>query len=185
VTSLTSDNNAKENAGGEYFNHPEGILVLPDGQILIGDSCNHRLCIVHPSTGTISNLTGCIGDAGHVDGDFSLARFHTPRGLALTKWGEVAVADSDNDCVRVLNLESRRVRTVSVGCAVGTKEAYFNDPFAIALTKSGDLCVTEFRSDRLTILADRLAALKVELFKLSFTALPPAALTMLRESRRF
>jgi len=187
VRSLTRENAAQEQAGLPCFNHPEGVLVLSGGNLLIGDSCSHRLCVVDAQTGEVRHLAGKAGVSGHVDGTLGDCRFHTPRGLAMTAWGEIAVADSDNDAVRMIDLDRGLVRTVMVtrrdekgGC----KPAYFNDPFAVAVSLSGDLIVTEFRDDRVTILADRLFVLKVELLLLA-VRMPPAAVRMLRGMRRF
>ena len=188
VRSLTQDNSAAKQAGLPCFNHPEGVLVLPDGDLLIGDSCNHRLCVVDTKTGEVRHIAGKAGVSGHIDGALADCRFDTPRGLARTAWGEIAIADSNNDAVRMIDLEAGTVRTVMVANTreegPPVKPAWFNDPFAVAVTLDGDLCVTEFRDDRVTLVADRLFVLKVELMRLA-GAMPPPALRLLRRARRF
>jgi len=167
--------------------HPEGIAVLPGGRLVIGDSCNHRLCMVDSTTGAICDLAGKLGEKGHIDGALEQARFDTPRGIAISRWGELIVADTNNDAVRVVDAGLTKIQTVCNKTrwhGAPFKAMRFDEPYAVAVSLSGDLVVTEFANDCVTLVANQMYVLKVELLQKS-AALPPAVLRMLRNMDKF
>jgi len=84
-----------------------------------------------------------------------------------------------------MDLSLGTVRTVQTSTRFNTmKDAFLDNPFAIAVTNDGDLCVTEFETDCVAIVADRAHVIKVELIR-KIGLLPPAALAMLHAMRRF
>ncbi|HEX6524628.1 MAG TPA: hypothetical protein VF070_32175 [Streptosporangiaceae bacterium] len=50
------------------FNHPSLALPLPNGDILLNDDFNHRVCVVDPATSRIVWQYGHTGVAGHAPG---------------------------------------------------------------------------------------------------------------------
>jgi trimeric autotransporter adhesin len=83
---------------------PYSIAVDILGNIYIADSYDNRIRMVTKSTGIITTLagTGVSGYSG--DGGQALeARFNHPRGIAVSAYGQIYIADSANNCVRIIS----------------------------------------------------------------------------------
>jgi sugar lactone lactonase YvrE len=96
---FSGDNAAATGAG---LDSPNGVAVDVAGNIYIGDTRNQRIRVVNTS-GIISTLAGngsksYAGDGGAAIGA-SLAR---PRGLSVDAQGNIYVADSDNNSIRLI-----------------------------------------------------------------------------------
>ncbi len=86
---------------------PGKVLATVD-RLFISDS-NHHQIVVASHDGRVVDRIGS-GRPGQDDGDFGIAGFHKPQGLALvgdTLW----VADTGNHLLRAVDLTERRVRT--------------------------------------------------------------------------
>src|SRR5690606_13702303 len=85
----------------------------------VADTGGHRIVIARPAVGgTRAEVEAVVGtgEAGLADGGYGAAAFRHPHGLALAG-SRLYVADTGNHCVRVVDLEARRVAT-----AAGTGE---------------------------------------------------------------
>ena len=79
---------------------PKGIAVDHDGNILICDTENHVIRIIHQGTGKIETLIGD-GKAGDgPDGDPRHCRLNRPHGIYVAPGGEIYIGDSSNHKVR-------------------------------------------------------------------------------------
>jgi hypothetical protein len=96
-------------ATGAKLNSISDAVETPDGGLLIVDTGNNRIRRVSP-TGTISTLTG-VGDwLGGFSGDgglATLARLNAPGGVAVTAGGDVLIADTNNNRVRLVDSDLR------------------------------------------------------------------------------
>lgn len=95
------------------FNSPTHLVVAQDGTVFVADSGNHRIRKIDQD-GVVSTVAGT-GVAGF-SGDGSLAsnaRFNTPKGLALGDNGHLFVADTGNSLIRIINLGSQEVASLS------------------------------------------------------------------------
>lgn len=89
------------------------LVVTADGSLLVADCGNHRIRrITH--TGLIYNFagTGAAGFSGD-GGDAKEATFRFPQGLALDAAGNVLIADSLNNRLRLINVTTMRVSTIA------------------------------------------------------------------------
>jgi hypothetical protein len=102
------------------FTSPRGMVVLPDGSILVSDSAQHQIKRV--TTSGVTTFAG-MGEAGFADGSANEAKFKNPTGLAFEYryYGPIVyVADSGNSFLRKIFLSAdmasvSRVDSVSTG----------------------------------------------------------------------
>ena len=119
------------------FHTPSGIALDANGNLYVADTGNNRLRKVTPE-GQVSTVAGD-GIAGHLDGPAAQARFNGPIGVAVDAKGNVFVADSYNDRIRVISPDGQ-VTTVAGG---------FDTPCGIVATAEGTLIVADTGNDRL------------------------------------
>jgi sugar lactone lactonase YvrE len=93
--------------------HAQGLAWWArERKVLVADTYNHRVKTVDPYTREARAFTGS-GLAGLEDGGPDDARFWEPGGIAVTPDGTRAyVADTNNHALRVIDLDTRSVRTV-------------------------------------------------------------------------
>lgn len=82
---------------------PGGVFVDTDGNLYIGDSSNQRVRKVDAATGVITTVagTGSFGTAGD-GGPATQASMGRPHGVTFDETGNLLIADSDNNRVRVV-----------------------------------------------------------------------------------
>jgi len=92
---------------------PGKVLADEAGQrLFIADSSHHRL-VVSSLSGEVQYVIGT-GKSGLTDGSFSEAQFFAPQGMALdakNQW--LYVADTENHCIRQIDLEAQQVKTIA------------------------------------------------------------------------
>ena len=87
------------------FAEPSGIAIEGDGRIIIADGVNSLIRVVDPvlaangSNQAVTTLAGT-GVRGSADGSGAVARFFTPRGLAVSNSSAIVVADTGNQVLR-------------------------------------------------------------------------------------
>jgi NHL repeat len=82
-------------------------VATPDGGLLIVDTGNERIRRVSPN-GTITTVAGGIGYPGGFSGDgglATLAQLRGPSGVAVTTGGDILVADTSNNRVRLVDAD--------------------------------------------------------------------------------
>ncbi len=132
------------------LNGPSATLSLPDGSLLIADTDNNRVRRID-SAGVINTVvgTGAQGSTGDT-GSATQATLHRPIGLTADPVGNLYIADSGNNRIRVVSATSGIISTL-----VGTdSEGFAGDggpanlaslygPFDVRFTQSGDLYLTD------------------------------------------
>ncbi|HZV01495.1 MAG TPA: thioredoxin-like domain-containing protein, partial [Planctomycetota bacterium] len=91
--------------------HPLGVCADEAG-VFITDSYNHAIRRFDPATGAIETLAGN-GKSGFADGVLGDARFAEPAGLVKVG-SKLYVADTNNQRIRVVDLEAKKVSTIEV-----------------------------------------------------------------------
>jgi len=88
---------------------PNGLAVS-EGEVAIADTGHNRI-VLTDTRGRVKAVigTGCAGDA---DGGYASAEFNHPHGLTFHN-GSLYVADTDNQRIRRIDLESRTVSTIA------------------------------------------------------------------------
>jgi sugar lactone lactonase YvrE len=127
------------------FDTPSGLVLDAAGNLFVADTGANTIRKISPD-GIVTTLAGD-GAAGYRDGPAATARFNGPIGVAADDKGNVYVADSYNDRIRVITPEGR-VRTLAGQDAPGFADgqgaaAAFDTPTGIALNRHGVLLVAD------------------------------------------
>lgn len=127
------------------FATPSGLALDKAGNLFVAETGAHAIRKIGPD-GTVTTLAGD-GVAGFRDGPASQARFNGPIGVAVDDKGNVFVADTYNDRIRVISSDGQ-VRTLAgrdmPGFADGQgSAAAFDTPTGIAIDRLGRLLVAD------------------------------------------
>ena len=161
IRKISPDGNVTTLAGGREgfadgvgqaasFNTPSALALGPHGDLFVADTANNRIRKITPD-GHVSTVAGG-GTAGYVDGPVDKAQFNGPIGLAVSEGGDIYVADTYNDVIRMITTEGQ-VTTIagagSPGYADGEqKAALFDTPCGIVIVGT-TLIVADTGNDRL------------------------------------
>ncbi len=88
--------------------HPLGV-VFYGGQLYVADTYNSKIKVVDPTSGTTKTLAGT-GKPGNADDP---PQFNEPGGISAAA-GKLFIADTNNHRIRVLDLSSGKVATLSI-----------------------------------------------------------------------
>lgn len=153
ITTLAGANEGFADGPGSSasFNTPSGLAIDNDGNVYVADTGNNRIRKVTPQ-GEVTTIAGD-GTAGYLDGPAMQARFNGPIGVAVDERGNVFVADTYNDRIRMISPEGQ-VTTVAGGATPGYQDgdrntSLFDTPCGIAVTPDGTLIVADTGNDRL------------------------------------
>ena len=141
--SAGSDNGIESSA---RFYYPNSVAVDTSSNIYVADVLNFVVRKI-TADGVVSVLAGQIGQSGDIDGPATNALFASPNSVAVDGLGNVYVADSDNQTIRLIG--NGMVSTVAghsgkSGSADGTgTNAFFNFPLGIALDVPGNIYVAD------------------------------------------
>jgi sugar lactone lactonase YvrE len=126
------------------FNYPSGVAVDGAGNLYVSEIYNFDVCKITPA-GAVTTLAGMAGAGGNSDGMGSAARFSNPNGVAVDAWGNIYVADTDNNRV----CEITPGGTVSTLRTADGAVAYFHRPQKLGLDAAGNVYVSDSSSHRL------------------------------------
>src|SRR6185369_13066605 len=133
------------------FNAPSGLAIAPDGNLIVADTGNNCIRRV-PIRGETSTIAGN-GKPGYADGEGRKAQFNGPIGVAVDASGNIYVADSYNDRIRMITPDGQ-VSTVAgngtPGYADGDRNtALFDTPSGIVVANDNSLIIADTGNDRL------------------------------------
>lgn len=148
-------------------NTPSGIAVDGAGNIYFADTGNHVVREISAATGIITTIAGT-GTRGF-SGDRAVAtsaQLHSPAGLAVDPGGNVFIADSGNNRIRVVCAGSSAV--LGVACSAGNIvtvagagaagplgdgaaaiAATLKGPYSVALDAAGNLYIADSDNHRI------------------------------------
>ncbi|MFF8653104.1 NHL domain-containing protein [Streptomyces huasconensis] len=131
------------------LHHPIDLVTDAEGRLYIADCFSHRIRVVSPD-GLITTVAGT-GKPGYDDAGGAPATdtpLHQPRGVDLDGEGNLYIADSLNECVRVV-LPDGGIATVAGGPPGEDREdgpaagVLLRYPRAVRSTPGGDLVIAE------------------------------------------
>jgi len=154
VTTLAGSGIAGRSDGpalGSRFSLPSDLVVDAAGNIFVADLGSHAIRVVSASGG-VSTLAGN-GAPGAADGAGPTAQFNAPSGIALGNYGEILVADTNNNRIRKIS-PGGMVSTIAGSGVAGSADGMatgstFGGPCDLILTTDGSLIVTDTENNRL------------------------------------
>jgi len=162
IRKISPDGNVTTLAGGgegfadgagtsASFNTPSALALGPDGNLYVADTGNNRIRKITPE-GKVSTVAGN-GTAGYLDGPAAQAQFNGPVGLAVSKGGDIYVADTYNDTIRMITTDGE-VTSIAGGGMPGyadgdQKVALFDTPSGIIVIEDSSLIVADTGNRRL------------------------------------
>ena len=135
---------------------PHGVAVDTAGNVYIADSANHVIRRVDPS-GTIVTVAGAGGTTGDSGdgGPGTEAHIQGPKGIVLDGRGGLLIADSGNDRVKRLDLDSGILTLVAgtgdqgnAGDGGPATEAQLVEPRTLAVGPDGSVFIAEPKAHR-------------------------------------
>ena len=156
-TGFSGDNGL---ATAAQLDTPDGVAIAPDGDLIVADSHNHRIRRVDHQTGVITTIAGS-GEAGY-DGDdkpATEAALNTPSAVAAAPNGDIYIADTLNNRIRVIAHATGRIYTVAgtgetaengepIGDGGPASDAALFMPADVALAPNGDIYVADMHHNR-------------------------------------
>ena len=114
------------------FNNPVGVVVLND-IVYVADLNNHTIRAIDIQNQIVSTVVGN-GTAGFADGKGTVARLNSPTGIVVEDANNILIADTQNDRIRRLNVNTQVLSTVAGDDTEGFRDganvqAQFNAPF--------------------------------------------------------
>jgi DNA-binding beta-propeller fold protein YncE len=124
------------------FNGPHNLAVLPDGNVLIGDTWNGRVRKVDVNTGTVSTVPGYGVEAGAArgNGPYCITLDFTGTRLYIADLRRVLLLDLSSGRLSVVAGNGQKGRPQDGAVAV---EAPLVDPRAVAPDRRGNVYILE------------------------------------------
>jgi trimeric autotransporter adhesin len=99
------------------LSHPQGVAVDALGNIYIADAYSNRIRMITKRTGVITTVAGYgIGGTNSGDGgQATLAELSSPQDVALDASGNIYIADTSNDRIRMVDTSTGVITTVAGG----------------------------------------------------------------------
>ena len=108
-------------AAAAVLNYPVGVGLDSAGNIYIADTNNNRIRMISKSDGNllITTVAGTGSNGNTGDGDLATsATLNGPKGVAFDKLGNMFIADTNNNKIRMVTKSDSKITTVA-GIAVG------------------------------------------------------------------
>ncbi len=155
--SVLAGSGTKGKINGSYlkasFSSPTGIVSDSKGNIYVADTNNHQIRII--SKGQVWTFAGNSKNAstgGFKDGKGTSASFAFPTGLAIDRFDNIYVADTNNHAIRKITPQgvvTTLAGTGTPGSANGAgTQASFTYPSGLSVDFYGNIYVTEFQGHR-------------------------------------
>jgi len=133
------------------FREPKGLVVDSIGNIYVADTGNHRIRKITPD-GNTTTLAGS-GKSEFRNGPAKTACFDSPEGIALHKSGDLYVADTNNNRIRMIST-SGTVTTLAGSGVFGyldgrCRNARFGFPTGVAVDSNRNVYISDRANNRI------------------------------------
>ena len=120
------------------FNNPFAVAVDGAGNVYVSDTANNAIRKITVGR-VVTTLAGLPGYAGDADGSGPDARFWNPQGLAVDSAGNIYVADTGNNIIRIIT----PMGAVTTLAASDDKTTPLNGPGGVAVDGAGNVYVAD------------------------------------------
>ncbi len=146
-------------ATSAQLNSPSGLAVDASGNVYIADNFNDRVRMVSAQTGIITTIAGpgsaaSLGDGGPA----TQAYLAQPAGLAFDSAGNLYIADSFNDRIRMIAAQTGIISTVAgggngiqLGDGGPATQATLDYPTGLAIDSSGNIYIADQNNGRIRV----------------------------------
>ncbi len=140
---------------------PSAIALDGAGNLFIADTGNSTIRRVDSVTQIITTVVGMLGHAGYSgdDGPAVAAKLNAPQGLAITASGDLIIADSANNVVRLFTASDGKIQTIAGTGVAGYNgdgilaiTAQLNDPSGVAVRTDGAIAIADLSNNRVRLL---------------------------------
>ena len=143
-------------ASQALFQHPTNLCLSPTNGVLVADSGNHAIRLIHE--GEVTTFAGGNG-LGRANGKTGIAQFSFPNALALNPVNfDIYVADSGNNLIRMISstVVSDFAGIGEAGKADGPalEFAKFRGPEGLLVTSTGDLLVADTKNHLIRLVSE-------------------------------
>lgn len=137
------------------LNNPSSVQLDALGNLYIADTLNNRIRVLNLTTGIIATVAGT-GTADYTgDGGLALAAtLNAPNGLSFDTNGNLYIADTGNNVIRLLNTATNVISTVAGTGAAGfsgdgaaATAAKLNQPWSVTVDTSGALYIADKKNN--------------------------------------
>ena len=147
---------------GLQFQSPADVEVATNGDMYVADALNDRICRIERMTGKIVTVAGS-GGAGF-NGDLkqaTQAELNGPNAVAVARNGDLYIADTLNNRIRVVGSATGVIRTIAGDGLPGDTgangdggpaiRAHLNHPTDVILAPNGDVYVADMGHNRIRV----------------------------------
>jgi sugar lactone lactonase YvrE len=151
VTTLAGTAGMTGSADGQgsaaLFSSPTGIALDSSGNVYVTDTGNGTIRKITAS-GDSSTIAGTPGTMGSSNGTGADALFNAPTGISVDPSGNLYVADSGNDTIRVITPAGSVTTLAGLALQTGEIDAFgigarFNNPTGVTLDADGNVYVND------------------------------------------
>jgi len=125
---------------GETLQNPVGIAVNSKGLIAVVD-CSGHCILIFDREGKYLRKLGCKGE--------NAGQLNCPRGITYLNEDEILVADTGNNRIQQLNVNTGNV--VNAFGKYGTGKGEFHNPASVCVDDEGRIVIADFNNNRMQV----------------------------------
>jgi sugar lactone lactonase YvrE len=168
VTAIVSDSDDQQVMFSDWrVNSPTAVAIGPDGDLYVADGQSHRVSRINSDSGGLVTLAG--SGVATFDGDLKpavSAALNTPNGIAVAANGNVYIADSGNNRIRMISAVTGLIHTIAgtgeagppdaddiaLGDGGPAKNARLDSPMDVAVAPGGDVYIADMGHHRVRVI---------------------------------
>jgi DNA-binding beta-propeller fold protein YncE len=140
------------------FDAAADIALDTNGDLFVADPMNHRICRIDRPTGKVTTVAGTGGEGYDSEAkQAAQSPLRRPEAIAVSRNGDLYIADTLNNRVRVVSQLTGLIRTVAgegeaggpLGDGGPAVDAHLDTPAGIAVAGNGDIYIADTGHNRI------------------------------------